>query len=172
LQNETIAGSAFDPSSVPPINTIAYLRTLFKFEHFTPLSNKITLLTNGYTGFSFFNKNTPFNNFILGGINEMNYNQLPFIGLLENEVASNNTMFGLIGLQYQLSKNFFGKARFNIGFMELDPEDLHATDKNTFYDGYGLTIGYRSLLGPIELTAMRSDNVGQFRLYLNAGYYF
>lgn len=172
LQNQTLAGSYFDPDNVPTLNKNDYIRTIFKLEQYTALSHKLTLLTNVYAGISLFNINTPFNNFILGGTSEMNYNQLPFIGLYENEVSSSNTIFGLIGLQYHIAKNFYGKARFNTGYMNLNPENLQNTDNRNFYDGYGLSLGYKSILGPMELTAMRSDNTGVTRLYLNVGYFF
>jgi NTE family protein len=76
------------------------------------------------------------------------------------------------GLQYALSHKVFLTGRVNGAvreFTQLEVDDLRASD---FLSGYGLTFGYDSPLGPIELTTMYCDQDGMVRTGINIGYEF
>ena len=107
----------------------------------------------------------------LGGLNKTpRKGLLPFVGLNFMERSGRNALVFGLDLQYNFWKSNYLVFRANAANTAWDTEDLLFFDK--VFSGYGLTLGNMSLIGPIELTLMRSNHRKEFIFYVNIGYYF
>ena len=106
----------------------------------------------------------------LGGIYTYNREYLPFPGLRFMEVSGMKAVVASAGLQFEPLSNIFIILRGNAGKAADVFRDLFSK-KDMLY-GYGLTLGYNSLIGPIELSLMRGGVKNKFIFYVNIGYRF
>jgi NTE family protein len=109
----------------------------------------------------------------------------PFYGLREQEIiAPHYTLLGA-GLQYNPIKQLYFKAAFNILGASLADDWWGAgpttnptftrgpvPDGSWFRSGYGLTVAYNSILGPVQLTYAQTLETGQVRMFINLGFTF
>jgi NTE family protein len=96
-----------------------YTQFHFKVENFTPLSRKLTLLTQFNTAINFKGEDSYFNFFNVGGINDFVRNQVPFAGLPEYALNTNNISVLMLGLQYQITRSFYTTLRFKRSSLRL-----------------------------------------------------
>ena len=73
-------------------------------------------------------------------------------------------------LQYEFHHNHFLILKYNIGKTEHIPEKLLLLANSI--QGIGLTYGYNSPIGPIELTVMTSNYTKRTLAFINLGYWF
>ncbi|MCB0303825.1 MAG: patatin-like phospholipase family protein [Calditrichaeota bacterium] len=92
-----------------------------------------------------------------------------FLGLKAQERLGPHAQFLQLGFQYEFLKNKYAQLRWNAGntFAEWQLD----LKQNRFITGWGLTVGARTLLGPVEFTLM-SGNRRVFLSHLNIGYKF
>ncbi|MFW5644731.1 MAG: patatin-like phospholipase family protein [Bacteroidota bacterium] len=110
-------------------------------------------------------------NFYSGGVNPTPRNGLlPFIGLNYMELMSKNALIVGADLQYELFPNIYVMLRGNIGNMRNNFAELVSTDK--LYGGYGITLGYDSWIGPIEVSALKTVRKPRLTGFLNIGFWF
>jgi NTE family protein len=76
-----------------------------------------------------------------------------------------------VGLRQLLFPNGFALAKANVGYFDFFDES-NAWEKGNLLSGYSLGFGYNSLLGPLELSAMYSDQSKDLRIYVNIGFTF
>ncbi|TVQ81885.1 MAG: hypothetical protein EA358_00235 [Flavobacteriales bacterium] len=110
-------------------------------------------------------------NIFLGGVGEnyINYTY-SFIGYRFMELVGRNAATVGINLYYEVGKNQFISARGNWGRMEASFGNLF--DDGTWLDGYGISYGVSSPLGPIEFTLISSSNHKRVFTYLTLGFWF
>ncbi len=108
--------------------------------------------------------------FYLGGLYTYNRELIPFPGLHFMEVSGMSALVASAGLQYEPFSNIFIILRGNMGKLAEIFKDLF-NDREILY-GYGLTLGYNSIIGPIELSLMRGGVKNKFIFYVNIGYRF
>jgi len=138
-----------------------------------PFHRRISLATwiNGGSIVSKTDQEIPKNHwFYLGGIYTYNREYLPFPGLRFMEVSGMKAVVASAGLQFEPLSNIFIILRGNAGKAADVFRDLFSK-KDMLY-GYGLTLGYNSLIGPIELSLMRGGVKNKFIFYVNIGYRF
>jgi NTE family protein len=99
------------------------------------------------------------------------YNFVPFVGYRFNEIINNSFAIARVDFQYELFKDNYISAKFNILKEDEHPEALIDFKNYIPMYGYGLTYGLNSIIGPIELTASYNDK-RQFYLYFSFGYWF
>ncbi|OYT17915.1 MAG: hypothetical protein B7C24_00115 [Bacteroidetes bacterium 4572_77] len=108
--------------------------------------------------------------FLLGG---QGSHYLPgmvsFSGLNVAQKTGTQMAAARIRLQYRLLKNHYIMATIDAGNVTDSREDLIYIDHAAM--GYGVTYGYDSLLGPIELSIMGSNYKG-ISAFLNIGFWF
>jgi NTE family protein len=85
------------------------------------------------------------------------------------ERASNNALILRTDLQYRMRTNHYVILKLNIGksfnkFSEFN-------DASTNLAGLGLTYGYASPVGPVEITLMSSTSSKKPILFVNLGYW-
>ena len=94
----------------------------------------------------------------------------PFVGLNFMQRSDYSAMVAGCDLQYEFRHNHFLILKYNIGKTEHKPEKL--LQLTNAIQGIGLTYGYNSPLGPIELTVMTSNYSNKVLTFINLGYSF
>jgi NTE family protein len=144
---------------------------------------------NGLTDTSFvFSDEIPITqSYFVGGIEQRSRNNhIPFMGLKDGEYTVQNFAALQIGFQYELTqrvlitptfsycygsnslKNFAANLKyFNFKKSALSDEK----DFNNLY-AYGLSLGFRSPIGPITFNASKPSFTDDFRYYFAMGYLF
>ncbi len=108
--------------------------------------------------------------FLIGGMNNVNNIILPFTGLDYMEASGTNIHAIGAGLQFEFHKNFFIIPRYNIARIKDSTKDVLSGNIDTVY-GYGASLGYRSIIGPIQLTGSHGNN-HTFLYHFSIGFTF
>lgn len=144
-----------------------------KEECFKPINSKLVFFRNTSLA-NLFSKN-PYlpNSFQVGGIAENVINQVQFSGLNESQIKTGSILSEQIGLQWKLMTSTFLTARANVAVYDYYGVQFSTLtiDKN-FLSGYSLTAGMMSPIGPIEISAMYSDQTKKIVTNLNIGFRF
>jgi NTE family protein len=137
----------------------------------TPVSEKLTLINHLYAGIVD-GDSIPYQyNFYTGGSNPTTRNGLlPFAGLDYMEIVDRNALIYAADLQYQLFPNIYIVSEFNIGNLRSSFKDLFTTDQ--IISGLGLTLGYDSFIGPIEISAQKRIGEAGLLGFINIGFWF
>lgn len=159
-----------DSSGINYDNTF---RLNFKEEQFKPVHLKLVFLRNTSLGIMF-NKD-PYmpNSFQVGGLGENAVNQVQFVGLNELQVKTGSIISEQAGLQWAITSSLYLTGRVNFAFFDFYGKQFQdiGLDSN-FLSGYALTAGMMTPIGPIEISAMYSDQPGKVVPHLNLGFRF
>jgi NTE family protein len=145
-----------------------YARLIFNFESYTTINKRSTLLTSFKSGIDFDYKNNIMNEFSIGGLTDQFHNQITFAGLREGTFYSPSIAELQVGLRYQMFINTYLIGRANVLFNNFISTSSFFVNPN-FLSGYSLTFSYNFALGPIELSAMYSDQSKRIIGYVNIG---
>lgn len=156
------AGSDTSFSGLP------YQRLLFYFDQYYPVARRYTLLTHLQGGLNLKYKDNIMNEFAIGGLTDQFHNQVTFAGLREGTFYSSSFAEGMLALRYQLFSNVLVTGKANILFNNFITKSDFFTTPN-FLSGYALTFTYMFALGPLELSAMYSDQSRTVLGYVNIG---
>lgn len=142
-----------------------------RYSHAHNLSPKLTLINHFYAG-AVDGDTIPYQyNFYMGGTNPIPRNGLlPFVGLDYMERVEKNAVIWATDFQYQLFPDIYAIAKFNIGNFEHNFKDLVSTDN--LIGGYGLTLGYDSYIGPIEISMQKGVRKSGVLGFVNIGFWF
>ncbi len=154
------------------VDFTSYQQLKFKAGKYIPLSSRLTLITQFNNGINFNYKQSFINFYSVGGINDFIRNQITFPGLTENQVNSHSISAFQIGLQYEPIQNFITTLRANGGVYDFIDVPLSSLNKNNLLLGYAVSAGYRSIIGPIEISLMYSEQAKGFKGYVNLGFTF
>ncbi|HYE55311.1 MAG TPA: patatin-like phospholipase family protein, partial [Chitinophagaceae bacterium] len=162
------------PVTDPDTTTVSrspYERVTLNLEHYTPLSNRSTLFMNVQGGINFNYDRHVMNEFIVGGLTKTFRNQVTFAGLQEGTLFTPSVLAYQLGLRYEVFNNTYLMGRGNILFTDFATRSRFF--RNTeFLTGYALTFGYNFALGPLEISAMYSDQSKKLSTYINLGIAF
>ncbi len=135
-----------------------------------PLGSKWTLRPRASVGLTFGTGLYMSHLFTLGG---QGAHYLPgmtsFSGLDVFQLSGTQMLAGRLRLQYNIYKRHYVMATVDAGNTTFNKSDLFYIDNSAI--GYGLTWGYSSIIGPIELSVMGS-NYRSISGYLNIGFWF
>lgn len=114
----------------------------------------------------------PQNRFYLGGQNPDNYlhSMVPFTGLRFVQETGNNIIVVRGRLRYNFMKNFYLTGAVDFG--EISDNFNNPSLTSGLIVGYGLTISYKSFIGPVQLSVMNSNQPTKAILFFNLGYWF
>ena len=146
-----------------------YERVLFSLDRYTPLAKRYTLLTHAQVGINLNYIHNIMNEFSIGGLTSNFHNQVTFSGLREGTFYSSSVAALLVGLRYQLFNNTFITGKANILFNNFITNNQTFFNTPDFLSGYSLTFTYNFALGPLELSAMYSDQSKRVLGYVNIG---
>ncbi|AFD05499.1 patatin-like phospholipase family protein [Solitalea canadensis] len=149
-----------------------YIRSDFKFSYYRALSKHSTLIWNAQAGINFNQKQSFLNQFVVGGVTDFLRNQVTFVGLREANLTTSSIATGMIGYQYELYRNIFLTGKFNLGYYDFNGDFFDDLVNGSWLSGYGVSVGYKSAAGPLELTIMRCDQKGSVSAYVNLGFHF
>jgi NTE family protein len=137
----------------------------------TSLGKKVAVINHLYAGFSK-GDSIPYQyQFYTGGLNPSRRNGLiPFTGMDFMERSSLNALVVGMDLQIEFFPNVYGILKGSAGNLTNNFSELFAV--NDLTAGYGVTLGYQSLIGPIELSLMKPVSKGKVMSFINIGFWF
>ena len=145
-----------------------YQRLLFNLDRYMPMGRRYTMFTHAQLGMNFDYRHNIMNEFSIGGMTSQFHNQVTFAGLREGTFYSPSIAELQLGLRYQLFSNTFLTGRANV-LMNNFITNSSFFNTPDFLSGYALTFTYNFALGPLELSAMYSDQSRQVIGYVNIG---
>jgi len=135
------------------------------------LSDRLTLINHIYAGIVDGDSIPSQYYFFSGGYMDSNRNGImPFAGFDYMEMASKNLFSLKMDLQMRLFSKIYVIGTVNAGNFKSKFNDLFTT--SNILSGYGITAGYLSVIGPIELSLSRSSNYGGYEGFFRIGYWF
>jgi NTE family protein len=161
-------GVMINPST---LNFDNYARLMLDMSLFRPINKSFVFLTEFQTGINFTNKPNYLNNFLIGGLNGSFRNQVRFAGLQEATVNSSSVTALQLGLRYNPANNIYITGRINALVKDYATKK-NATSSKDALTGYALTFAYKTPIGPIELSAMYSDQSKRLQSYVLVGISF
>jgi NTE family protein len=168
----TINDSTVNSDSLLANNT-NYFKLLINATHYSEINTKFSWSQN--LKLAYINADNPFmaDNFIVGGMDNNLLNQVPFAGMNVSEIKTGSIASLQFGLQYRMTKRTYLTGRVNSALYNFQLTELDKLKaNNNLLTGYGLTFGYDSGIGPIEITLMYCDQDATLRNYINIGYTF
>ena len=126
------------------------------------MGKKFNFSTNLQAGIKLTSKTNPLNDFLIGGINGSFRNQIKFAGLQEASMNSPSVVALQLGLRYNPINNVYLIGRVN----GLVKDFVTETIRGSALTGYALTFAYRTPIGPLELSAMYSDQSRKLQSYV------
>jgi NTE family protein len=170
----------------------SYLRLNIKTQKNILLNEKMTLQLMGQVGLTQefsdqSNKSSAYSiaagDFIsVGGLLQRpRTNNFTFVGLQEAELSAPQIMIASAQLQYTVAKNIFLVPTVNMLVAGYDAADFWktlgdfnfstSTTEKAFYQlGYGVSAGYMSLIGPIQVAVSSNAQVDKVRWFLSIGF--
>lgn len=162
-----LSGNEVDQDSIG-VRFNDYYRFLFNLEQYSPLNRRLVLFTQFQTGINFIYDQNIFNDYVIGGITRMFRNQILFAGLEEGSIFTPSVAALQLGLRYQITNSFYAAVRTN-GLINnfISPDNL--LQRPSFLSGHAVSLGYNFALGPLEISAMYSDQSHKTAAYINLG---
>ncbi|BAV06323.1 patatin-like phospholipase [Filimonas lacunae] len=146
----------------------AFTRATFTFVHYVPVTKRVTLIEYLQAGVNFNDKQGPLNAYYVGGLSTEFRNQILFAGLNEGTTYSSSVANFQLALRYQMYTNIFITGRANLLYRDVITSNSRI-GKASYLSGYALTFGYNFLLGPLEISAMYSEQSKKVIPYVNLG---
>ncbi|MFZ1783572.1 MAG: patatin-like phospholipase family protein [Ferruginibacter sp.] len=135
---------------------------------FVPINKSFTFLSDFQAGINFTNDPNPLNNFLIGGLNGNFRNQVRFAGFQEATVNSSSVAALQLGLRFNPANNIYITGRANALIKDFATNN-NATSGFDGLTGYALTFAYKTPIGPVELSAMYSDQSKKVQSYILVG---
>ena len=146
----------------------------FKYDHYISLSKRFVLQPGLFAGGTLSADNAPplQHSFGVGGLCQRNYidQYVGFTGLQFIQEFGYYCAIARLKLQYNVYNNLYLTMRADAGTDQIEFQDIF--NSNNLLCGYGLTAGYDSFIGPVEITLMGSNINPQPMVFVNIGYSF
>lgn len=142
-----------------------------RYTHAVPLSKKLTITNSLFAGFSSIDAVPAHYNFFLGGLGGTYFRGLvPLVGLKYMQQNGSNAWAAGTDIRYEAWENNFLSLKGNISKSTIAGKDLIKPREITI--GGGISYGYRSVIGPMEITLMTSNSIRGIAAFINIGYWF
>jgi len=176
-QNPSLKAISYEGNEISlsdlEIDIETFLQTSLIWESYFPVNDHFTQITRLQAGYNFNYTQGFLNSFNVGGSSAILDKQFTFSGLGEYGVITSAIMSGAFGMQYNIGSSVFATALVNAGMYDFALDKLgKVTYNNNALIGAGLSLGYLSLLGPIEITFSYSPQTDKIIGYLNLGWSF
>ncbi len=140
-----------------------------RYRHAFELAPKWSLQPSVIASFAFGDSIPyPYRSYI-GGLGYYHKSVIPFAGMDYMERASNHALILRTDLQYRLRTNQYLTVKLNVGKSFNTFSQFSNSSANLA--GLGLTYGYSSPIGPVEITLMSSTSSKKPILFINLGYW-
>lgn len=161
----------FDPDT---LNFRGYLRGFLQIEQYVKLSGRWSTGWKVYSGVNFTTTENFFfhNQWNIGGQNSLFRNQIPFAGLRDYQFQTNGFASIQGQFQYRALDKFFIIGRGNAGIFDLHRYSIAIPERIPFIWGAALAAGYRSPLGPVDVSLNYNITDQSFSGQINLGWWF
>lgn len=173
--SEPNANITFNPDTT--FNFKPYFKLSFQAKSFIPVHPKASIIFRAFAGYIWNQPNDFVDFYLVGAPQRLGRRHIPFVGLDANEQVAVTAIGSGVGWQQFVNRSLMFRLETNLGFFQ-SPDDLQMpADRNIPIWGVGATIGYRSFLGPIELTfsfPLKTEGRGQsgIKSFLSIGHRF
>jgi NTE family protein len=142
-----------------------------RYSHAIPLFKRVVLSNSLFGGYSSRDIVPAHYSYYLGGMGGTYLRgMVPFVGLKYMQLSGSNAWSVGTDIRYEAWENNYFTLKTNISKTTIAAKDLLKAEDITF--GGGISYGYKSVIGPIELTVMASNNVSGLTGFINIGYWF
>lgn len=146
----------------------------WKYEFNYPVSSRVVLRPGLFAGSTMSaEKRPPLQHYFgFGGLNPNQYvsTSLPFTGLQFVQKFGYHAAALRMKVQYNFYKKLYATFLLDGGSAEYDFDEFY--NPENWFAGYGVTMGYDSFIGPLEVTLMGSSLNSKPMLFLNLGFWF
>jgi len=165
-------GNAIDTSEL--INDKPeYYRFMVNYSRYYSLKKKIVFLYNLQAGLTLNSQGFIFDNFYMGGMQQIYDRQMTFAGLNEGQIITTSTCSALVGMQYNLTGSLFLTGKINTAMYDFSTlTKAYDPDEVKWINGFSLGMGYNLGVLPMEFTAMYSPEIGAFYSHVKIGFLF
>lgn len=152
-------------------NLPGFFQITLRSSFIQPLTKRLSLIEGVYGGTFFGSDSLPTHyRYYLGGMAENNLRgNFSFVGMDFMQRSGSHALAARFNLQWEIWKDNFITLRSNIGKATYDRNEL--IKPSNILVGYGASFGYRSPIGPMEVTIMHS-NVNSLSAFINIGFWF
>ncbi|MFN8206791.1 MAG: patatin-like phospholipase family protein [Bacteroidales bacterium] len=150
----------------------SFTRLINRLDVAFPAGNKFTIRPFLYTGLVVGDSIPPEYSIFCGGLNYSSVNPgfFPFLGRRLHEEMGKSAWVTGLNFQYQFLPNHYLCLAGNLG--QVAPNPRQWIRSSTLLSGLGLSYGYDSILGPIELTVMTPTDKSGLLYFINIGFWF
>jgi NTE family protein len=167
--NGTNTGAILNKVSTSP----ELYRIKLRYTKYSPLSLKSTLILKFDGSYAINSKGFIFDNYFMGGAQQLFTQQMPFVGINEGQVLSSAVAIAMIGYQYNVVGHLLLIGRTNTSLYNFDNLwSVEATNETKWINGFSLGLGYDSGTLPMELTAMYSPTMKVVYSNIKVGFIF
>jgi NTE family protein len=150
-----------------------YYRLVINFAKYHPMGRKLVFLYNLQAGITANLQGIIFDQYYMGGVQDLTERQMAFVGLNEGQVTSTSLSSALVGLQYNFSGNLFLTGKLNTGMYNFStPTKVFDQGELKWINGFSLGLGYNLSILPMEFTAMYSPEIGTVYAHVKIGFLF
>lgn len=149
-----------------------YVEIKAKLNYYIPLSEEVTQIFRIHAAHKFGYEQGFLHAYNIGGVNEVITHQMEFIGLKEFAIISPSIFSAQVGWQRKLSRRFLTSLAFQAGYYDFDPGRISSFSTDNFLFGGGASLGYLSMVGPIQITFGYSPYTNRIVGYFNLGWSF
>jgi NTE family protein len=154
-------------------NKPAFYRFRLNFEKYYSVKKKWAFFYTIQTGISVNSQGFIFDNFYMGGVQQILKQQEIFVGLNEGQITTASVASGLVGMQYNFTGNLFLIGKFNSAIYNFSNlSRIYDSKEVENINGFSLGIAYNLGILPMEFTTMYSPEIGAFYTNVNIGFLF
>jgi NTE family protein len=148
-----------------------FQRAVLNIEGYAPISPRSTFSAAFQSGINFRYNQNILNDFVIGGMYKIFRNQVVFAGLPEAAIYTPSVAALQLAYRLQLYNNFFLIGRTN-GLINNFVSTDNVLQRPSFLSGHALTLGYNFALGPLEVSAVYSDQSKRMQSVISLGISF
>lgn len=141
---------AFSPDTL--FNFKPYFKFTLQSHAYIPVHSKASIVFRAFAGYVWDQEHVYGDFYLVGAPQVMGRRHIPFLGLDANEQIASTAFGGGLGWQQFISRALMFRLETNFGFFQSPDNIQIPRDRNIPIWGLGLTVGYQSFVGPIELT--------------------
>lgn len=150
-----------------------FYRFKVNYSRYHALDAKLVFLYNMQAGLTLHSQGFIFDDFYMGGVQQLGSRQSPFVGLNEGQISTTSSCSALIGLQYKLVGSLFLTGKVNSAIYNFSTlTKAYDKDKVKWINGISLGLGYNLGVLPMEFTAMYSPEIGAIYSHVKIGFLF
>ena len=166
-------GTSADISSIID-NSREFYKFRLNYIKYIPLYKKnVVYFYNIQAAINYHSQNFLFDNFQLGGVQQIFGKQVTFVGLNEGQITTASCVVGMMGVQTTIFKDLFLNTKVNAAIFNFSSEkELFVPNQEDIITGISAGIGYNLRFLPMEFNVMYSPEIGKVYNNIKIGFIF